>query len=74
MKLNYILHIVVLKLFVERFNRTLSHIINEAMFINGDGNWLNIINNAVVTYNNNKDTTINMTPVDASNSPDKVKY
>ena len=42
------------------------------MFINGDGNWVNILNDAVVTYNNNIHSTINMTPVDASNNPDKV--
>ena len=44
------------------------------MFINGNGNWVNILNDAVVTYNNNIHSTINMTPVDASNNPDKVKY
>ena len=44
------------------------------MFINGDGNWVNILNDAVITYNNNIHSTINMTPVDASNNPDKVKY
>ena len=44
------------------------------MFINGDGNWVNIINGAVITFNNNIHSTINMTPVDASNNPDKVKY
>ena len=44
------------------------------MFINGDGNWVNILNDAVVTYNNNIHSTINMTSVDASNNPDKVKY
>ena len=44
------------------------------MFINSDGNWVNILNDAVVTYNNNIHSTINMTPVDASNNPDKVKY
>ena len=60
--------------FIERFNRTLLHIINKSMFINGDGNWVNIINDAVVTYNNNIHSTINLTPVDASNNPDKVKY
>ena len=60
--------------FIERFNRTLLHIINKPMFINGDGNWVNILNEAVVTYNNNIHSTINMTPVDASNNPDKVKY
>ena len=43
------------------------------MFINGDGNWVNKLNDAVVTYNNNIHSTINMTPVDASNNPDKVK-
>ena len=59
--------------FIERFNRTLLHIINKPMFINGDGNWVNILNDAVVTYNNNIHSTINMTPVDASNNPDKVK-
>ena len=60
--------------FIERFNRTLLHIINKPMFISGDGNWVNILNDAVVTYNNNIHSTINMTPVDASNNPDKVKY
>ena len=60
--------------FIERFNRTLLHIINKPMFINGDGNWVNILNDAVVTYNNNIHSTNNMTPVDASNNPDKVKY
>ena len=60
--------------FIERFNRTLLHIINKPMFINGDGNWVNILNDAVITYNNNIHSTINMTPVDASNNPDKVRY
>ena len=60
--------------FIERFNRTLLHIINKPMFINCDGNWINILNDAVKTYNNNIHSTINMTPVDASNKPDKVKY
>ena len=60
--------------FIERFNRTLLQIINKPMFINGDGNWVNRPNDAVVTYNNNIHSTINMTPVDASNNPDKVKY
>ena len=40
------------------------------MFINGDGNLVNILNDAVLTYNNNIHSTINMTPVDAY----KVKY
>ena len=60
--------------FIERFNRTLLHIINKRMFINGDDNWVNILNDEVITYNNNIHSTINMTPVDASNNPDQVKY
>ena len=44
------------------------------MFINGDGNWVNILKDAVITYNNNIHSTINMTPVDASKSADKVRY
>ena len=60
--------------FIERFNRTLLHIINKPMFINGDGNWVNILNDAVVTYNNIIHSTFNMTPVDASDNPDKVNY
>ena len=60
--------------FLERFNRTFLHIINKRMFINGDGNWANILNGAFVTFNNNIHSTINMTTVDASNNPDKVKY
>ena len=60
-------------MFIERFNRLLLHIINKPIFINGDGNWV-ILNDAVITYNNNIHSTINMTPVDASNNPDKFKY
>ena len=44
------------------------------MFINGDSNWVEILNDAVITDNNNINSTINMTPVDASNNPDNVKY
>ena len=43
------------------------------MFINGDGNWVNISNDAVVTYNNNVHSTIIMTTVESSNNPDKVR-
>ena len=60
--------------FIERFNRTLIHINNKSMFISGYGKWVNILNDAVKTYNSNVHSTINMTPVDASNNPDKVKY
>ena len=54
---------------IERFKRTLLHIINKPMFINGDCNWVNILNDAVITYNNNIHSTIYMTPVNASNIP-----
>ena len=74
MKQNYILLSDLKAVFIERFNRTLLHIINKPMFINGDGNWVNILSDAVITCNNNTHSTINMTPVDASNNPDKVRY
>ena len=61
-------------MFIERFNRTLLHIINKPMFNNGDGNWEYILNDAVNAYNINIHSTINMTPVDAFNNPDKIKY
>ena len=44
------------------------------MFINGDGNRGDILNDAVITYDNNFHFTIKMTLVDASNNPDKVRY
>ena len=44
------------------------------MFINGDCIRVDILNDAVLTYNNNIHSTTNMTPVDASNNPDKIKY
>ena len=60
--------------FIKRFNGTLLHIIIKPMFINGDGNWVYTLNEAVITYKNNINSTIKMTPVDASNNPDKVRY
>ena len=44
------------------------------MFINDEGNRINILNDAVVRYNKNVHSTINMTPVDASKNLDKVRY
>ena len=41
------------------------------MFINGDGNWVNLLNDGAVAYDN-KHTKINITPVDASDHPEKV--
>ena len=60
--------------FIERFNRTLLHIINKPMFINGDCNGVNIINDTEITYNNKIHSTFIKTSVDASNNPDKVRY
>ena len=61
-------------MFMERFDRIFLHIIEKPKFINGDGNWANILNDAVITYDKNIHSTINMTPVDASNSPENVRY
>ena len=54
--------------FVERFNRTLLDLIKEPMYIEGKGNWLNHINNALDKYNNRVHTTTHMTPFEASNT------
>ena len=51
--------------FVERFNRTLLDLIKELMYIEGKGNWLNHINNALDKYNNRVHTT-KMTPFELS--------
>ena len=59
--------------FTQRFDGTLLLIFNKPMFINGDGNSLNLLNDAVVTYNINLHSTIKMSPVDASNRPDNVR-
>ena len=59
--------------FVERFNRTLLHIINKLIFINGVVNWVDILNDAK-NHNNKIHSTIILTPVVASNNPDKVRY
>ena len=48
--------------FVERFNRTLLDSIKEPMYIEGKGNWLNHINNALDKYNNRVHGTTKMTP------------
>ena len=42
---------------------------NNPLLINGDGQWIFILNDVVVTYKNNKLGTIKITHVDASNSP-----
>ena len=60
-------------MFIEKSVRKLLHIINKPMFINGDGNWVNILSDAVIKYNNNIHSTINMTPVDVSNNPDEIR-
>ena len=44
------------------------------MFINGAGICVNTLNDAVITYNKNIHSIINMTPVDAFINPDKVRY
>ena len=43
------------------------------MVIIVDFNWVNLLNDAIITYNNNNLSTENMTSVDASYNPEKVK-
>ena len=49
---NYFLLTDLKAVFIERFNRTLLHIIKKPMFFNGDANWVNILNDAVLTFRN----------------------
>ena len=58
--------------FTERFIRKCLLIIIEPMFINGVGNWVNILNDAVKTKNKIIHSSFEMTPLDASNNPHKV--
>ena len=60
--------------FVERFNRTLLHLLAKPMFINGDGNWIDLLKDAMIDYNNRVHSTIKMTPAEASENPENVKY
>ena len=62
------------ELSVERRKRTLLHLNKAPMIINGDSNWMNIVNEAIVTYTYNKHSAYNRTPNDASNNPEKIKY
>ena len=59
--------------FMERFNRTFLHIIIKPMFISGVDKCVSILNDVVVTYIDNIQSTINMTPVDTSNNPAKFR-
>ena len=43
------------------------------MLVNGDCNWLNLLNDTLATYNSNQHSNINMTPVDASINPEKFR-
>ena len=44
------------------------------MYENGDVYWVNRIIDALVSYNNIKHVTIKLTPIDAKNNPEKVRY
>ena len=44
------------------------------MSISGDGNWVNLLNGDVASYKIIFQSTINMTPVDATINPEKAGY
>ena len=52
--------------FVERFNRTLLHLIKEPMYIEGKSNWLNHLDAALQKYNIRVHGTTKMTPFEIS--------
>ena len=60
--------------FIESFRRTFLYIASERKFLKSDSNWVNFLNDALVSYNKNKRSPINMKPVDSSNNPEKLTY
>ena len=56
--------------FVERFNRTLLDLIKEPMYIEGKGNWLDLIDNALYKYNSRVHGTTKMTLFEMSTNND----
>ena len=54
--------------FVERFNRILLYLIEEPMYLEGKGNWLNHLDTAMEKYNNRVHGTTKMTPFEANNT------
>lgn len=53
---------------IERFNRTLKTIMWKEFTINGNYNWIDIIDDLLETYNNKVHSSIKMTPTQASMS------
>ena len=70
----YSTYIELKTVFNESFSRTFLHIASKRMFLKGDSNWVNFLNDALLSYNNNKRSTKNMKPVDSSNNPEKFRY
>ena len=61
--------------FVERFNRTLLDLIEEPMYIEGKGNWLNHLDAALQIYNDRVHGTTKMTPFEMNfNKPIPRSY
>ena len=44
------------------------------MFKNSDGKGVNLLKDALLSYYNNRNTTLNMTTVDGSNYSKKIRY
>ena len=58
---------------IERFNRTLKQMMYKQFTVNGDKKWVKLLPSLLKTYNNKVHSSINMTPTEASNNPDKLK-
>lgn len=57
---------------VERFNRTLRHLMEPELYNQGNNKWLALLPRLINFYNNKKHRTIKMTPVEATD-PGKEK-
>ena len=58
---------------IERFNRTLKSMMFKEFTKQGNQQWLKILPGVIERYNNKVHRTIGVTPVEASNNPDKIR-
>ena len=58
---------------IERFNRTLKNMMWKYFDANNTRNYIDVLDQLLSKYNNNVHRTIKMTPVEASNSKNKIK-
>ena len=59
---------------VERFNRTLRHLMEPELYKQGNNKWLELLPRLINFYSNKKHRTIKMTPVEATDPEKEKRY